>query len=214
MKLATEHENNNSVTNENDIIKTIKFWCAVSTHDGEDIFCLKVHANLKSKQKNLITIIIPRHINRAENIGNLCKKLNLKYRVLSKHDKIKTDDEIIIVNSYGVVTNYLKLCKSVFIGKSIIKKLKPSGGQNPIEAAKLGCKIYHGPYIYNFQEIYKLLNEYKITKEIKDIKELSSNLNYDFDNPKSIDEKKINDINYLGREILNNSYSEIIKFLN
>ena len=39
----------------------------------------------------------------------------------------------------------------------MIKKLHKVGGQNPIEAAKLGCKIYHGPYIYNFKEIYDFL---------------------------------------------------------
>ena len=41
----------------------------------------------------------------------------------------------------------------------MIKKLKNDGGQNPIEAAKLGCKIYHGPYVYNFEEIYKILEK-------------------------------------------------------
>ena len=214
LKFATEHKIDSPVTNKNNILNTKKFWCAVSTHEGEDVFCLKVHSNLKLKQKNLITIIIPRHINRAKSIGDLCKKLNLKYRILSKNDEIENEDEVIIVNSYGVVTNYLKLCKSVFIGKSIIRKLKPTGGQNPIEAAKLGCKIYHGPYIYNFQEIYKLLNEYKIAEEIRDIKELSNKLDFDFNNLKNINEKKINDINYLGKEILDNSYSEIKRFFN
>ena len=49
------------------------------------------------------------------------------------------------------------MLKSVFVGKSLLNKFKNSGGQNPIEAAALGCKIYHGPYVYNFQEIYNLL---------------------------------------------------------
>ena len=38
------------------------------------------------------------------------------------------------------------------MGKSILKKFENEGGQNPIEAARFGCKIYHGPYIYNFFE--------------------------------------------------------------
>ena len=38
------------------------------------------------------------------------------------------------------------------MGKSYLKKLESVGGQNPIEAAKYDCKIYHGPYIYNFDE--------------------------------------------------------------
>ena len=41
------------------------------------------------------------------------------------------------------------------------------GGQNPIDAAKLGCKIYHGPYVYNFKEIYEILKKNNISKEIE-----------------------------------------------
>ena len=67
----------------------------------------------------------------------------------------------------------LKYAKSVFIGKSMIKKLKNDGGQNPIDAAKLGCKIYHGPYVYNFEEIYKFLEKNNISKKINNYEELS-----------------------------------------
>ena len=47
----------------------------------------------------------------------------------------------------------------------MIKKLKNDGGQNPIEAAKLKCKIYHGPYVYNFEEIYEILEKNNISKK-------------------------------------------------
>ena len=74
-------------------------------------------------------------------------------------------------------SEYLSLSRSVFIGKSLIKKLQHVGGQNPIEAAKLGCKIYHGPYVYNFEEIYDLLNKYQITEQVTNSDELSKKLN-------------------------------------
>ena len=80
---------------------------------------------------------------------------------------IDEDKEIIIINSYGVISNYISVCKSVFIGKSLIKRLKNVSGQNPIEAAKFGCKIYHGPYVYNFEEIYDQLKHYGISKKLK-----------------------------------------------
>ena len=84
--------------------------------------------------------------------------------------------DIIIVNSFGVLNNFYKYAKSVFIGKSTLKKLKEVGGQNPIDAAKLGCKIYHGPYVYNFKEIYEILEKKNISKKIDNIDELSRNL--------------------------------------
>ena len=49
-----------------------------------------------------------------------------------------------------------KILKTAFSSK-LSKKLIKVGGQNPIEPAKCGCKIYHGPYISNFKEIYGFL---------------------------------------------------------
>ena len=45
-----------------------KIWCASSTHPGEEIICANAHVNLKKKYKNLLTIIIPRHIHRVNQI--------------------------------------------------------------------------------------------------------------------------------------------------
>ena len=53
------------------------------------------------------------------------------------------------------------------MGKSVIKELAAVSGQNPIEAAKLGCKIFHGPYIYNFEEVYSFLKQLGISEEIE-----------------------------------------------
>ena len=58
--------------------------------------------------------------------------------------------------------NYFQNCKSIFMGKSFSKKLIKVGGQNHIEQAKCGCKIYHGPYVSNLKEIYDFLNKKKI----------------------------------------------------
>ena len=45
-----------------------KLWCAVSTHEGEEKMCAEVHKKLRKKYKNLLTIIIPRHIHRVEEL--------------------------------------------------------------------------------------------------------------------------------------------------
>ena len=83
--------------------------------------------------------------------------------------------------------NYYKYSKSVFIGKSLNVKFKLDGGQNPIEAAKLNCRIYHGPYVSNFSEIYKILQLNKVAKKIETFEELSSNLIIDLETPKKDD---------------------------
>ena len=114
---------------------------------------------MKKKYQDLITIIAPRHIHRVKSIKKLSYKYKLTTQVLNKDDLIEKDKEIILINSFGVLNNYFKYAKSVFIGKSTLKKFKNIGGQNPIDAALVGCKIYHGPYVYNFKEIYNILEK-------------------------------------------------------
>jgi 3-deoxy-D-manno-octulosonic-acid transferase len=196
--------------NEN-FLKNKKFWCAASTHKGEEILCIKTHNNLKKKYRKLITIIIPRHINRCKEIEEICKKNNLSAQILETNGFINSKSEIIIINSFGQLQKYFKITKSVFMGKSLLKNLESVGGQNPIEAALLGCKIYHGPYVYNFNEIYKFLKIYKISEEIKDEKELSKKLMNDLTNNKKKIKKNTNKIKKLGDKILSMSIKEIIK---
>ncbi len=196
-----------------DILDSKRYWVAVSTHDGEDIFCLRTHLLLKEKYKDIITIIVPRHLNRINKIQTSCKNFNLNFQILEKGQNITLDKEVIIVNSFGVVQNFFKHAKSVFVGKSTIEKFKNVGGQNPIEAAKLNCKIYHGPYVYNFEEIYKILEKNGISKVVKNSKELSDNLINDLENSKKNDDKIGNIVNNLGEKTLIETMNNINKFL-
>ena len=106
----------------------------------------------------------------------------MKCQVLNENDHISGEKEIIILNSFGVLSNYFKYSKSVFIGKSLLKRLRKDGGQNPIDAANFGCRIYHGPYVYNFREVYDILEKNNISQQINNIQELAESLYLDFDN--------------------------------
>ena len=64
------------------------------------------------------------------------------------------------------ILKIFNICKTVFLGGSLIKH----GGQNPLEPARLGCKIIHGPNISNFNEIYNLLNKNKISIKVNNFK--------------------------------------------
>ena len=190
-----------------------RFWLAASTHKGEDILCLKTHIQLKEKYEDIITIIAPRHIERVHSINFLAKSLNLNVQILNQDELILEDKEIIIINSFGILQNYFKYAKSVFIGKSMVKKLEKEGGQNPIDAAKLGCKIYHGPYIYNFKEIYEILRKNNISKKIENYTELSNYLIEDLEKPLKQDSKISNPIYSLGQKTLTDTMKCINKFL-
>ena len=206
--------NINNIKNLNEkILLKKRFWLAASTHPDEEFFCLQTHFRLKEKYKDIITIIAPRHIKRVQEIKRLCEDSNLKAQILNKDEMILEDREIIIINSFGVLQNYFKYAKSVFIGKSTFKKFENIGGQNPIDAAKLGCKVYHGPYVYNFKEIYEILEENNISIKINNSLELSNNLIKDLENLHKIDEPILNLINNLGENTLTDTMKNINNFL-
>ena len=204
----------NKIKNLNEkFLQSRRFWVAASTHKGEDLFCLKTHKKIKEVYKDVVTIIIPRHINKTNEIFELANRLNLSTQLLNKNDIISNNKEVVIVNAFGILPNYFNYAKSVFIGKSVIKKLKNDSGQNPIDAAKLGCKIYHGPYVYNFEEIYEILNKNNIATKIETYDELSAYLIQDLENPLKINSKSSEIIKNLGKQTLEDTMRHINNFI-
>ena len=195
------------------ILNNYKTWCAVSTHAGEEAVVLKAHIEIKKKYNNILTIIVPRHINRSFFIKNLSKKFNLNSQILNNNDLIDSNMDIIIINSFGVLPKYFNYCKNIFIGKSFIKKKEDTAGQNPIEAAKLGCKIFHGPYVYNFQEVYERLNSYGIAEKVNNELELAEKIIKNFESPTIRDQQQINFLNDYGAKILHETVLEVDTYL-
>jgi len=194
-------------------IKNRKIWCAASTHPTEEILCAKSHIKIKESYNNILTIIIPRHIDRIEKIQKELSNLNLKIALYSKLDQINTNTDIILIDSYGEASKFYNISKCVFVGKSITKFLIMNSGQNPIEPARLGCKILHGPNVRNFVEIYGYLKTLGVTKQINNSDELSLSLIEEFEVKKV---KKTNikeEIDNYGQNILNNVIVELKKYI-
>ena len=194
-------------------LNNFKTWCAVSTHDGEELIVLKTHLEIKKKYNNVLTIIIPRHIDRSAHIKNLFNKYNLNSQVLNDGDLINSNIEILIINSFGVTSKYLNYCKNIFIGKSFIKKIENVSGQNPIEAATLGCKIFHGPYVYNFKEIYEHLASYGLTERVNNELELAAKIIKNFECQIIKNQQQIDSLNKYGTKILKQTVLELNTYL-
>ena len=195
------------------ILNNFKPWCATSTHNGEELIVLKTHLKIKKIYENVLTIIIPRHIDRSFYIKNLSNKFNLKTQILNDNDLINSDTEILIINSFGVLSKYFNLCRNIFIGKSFVKKIENVSGQNPIEAAKLGCKIFHGPYVYNFQETYELLKSYGIAKRVNNEQDLANEIVRSFEVPTIKNQSQIDLLNNYGETILKKTVLELDVYL-
>ncbi len=179
-------------------------WCASSTHYNEEKFCGLAHLKLKKKYKNLLTIIIPRHVDRVDQIRADLNKLNLNVHLDRPKDKIKPNTDIYLVNSYGKTKSIFKICKNVFLGGSLINH----GGQNPLEAARYGCCVFHGPHISNFKEIYEHLQKKKISFKVKNQNHLTDLLQKKLDK-KKFSKKSMKNLSLEGTKILNKIFNEI-----
>ena len=112
--------------------------------------------------------------------------------------------DIYIVDTFGETKKFHNIGSSVFLGGSIIKR----GGQNPLEAARCGAKILHGPNTNNFKDIYKLLNSFKFSQKITTYKELAASIT--FKKNKNIGIK----IKNIGRKILKKTIKELDYLIN
>ena len=113
----------------------------------------------------------------------------------------KTD--IYLVDTFGETKKFHKISPSVFLGKSIIR----GGGQNPLEAARYGARILHGPNTDNFKDVYKLLRSYNFSKKIITPKQLSSSIIF----KKNI--KSGTKIKNIGEKILKKTINELDKHI-
>ena len=182
-------------------------FSAISTHDREEIFCGKVHSNLKKKYRNIISIIIPRHIHRANEIKEQLNSNDLNVHLHSSNRPINRETDIYLVDTFGETKSFLKLSKIAFMGKSV----HGFGGQNPLEAARLGNRVIHGPYIENFIEVYDFLKKLGISTKINSNKDLE-NLIHQFNRKKNYSRQITKKLAYIGNQILINNEKEINKY--
>ncbi len=205
----SEQKIDNLKKNIRNFIKSKKVWCASSTHFNEEYLCGLVHKKLKKKYKNLLTIIIPRHINRIESIEKELTSLNLKIQLDEPSSSIDSTTDIYLVNSYGKTKSFYNNCKNVFLGGSIINH----GGQNPLEAARFGCKILYGKNVSNFREIYGFLNKNKISHLVKTKQEFERKLDTLLSKKNNSSKTIKYKINHIGKKILKDTHKEINFFL-
>ncbi|MEM6381210.1 MAG: 3-deoxy-D-manno-octulosonic acid transferase [Pseudomonadota bacterium] len=143
-------------------IRNRPVWLAASTHPGEENVVLRVHKALQHSLPGLLTIIVPRHPERGREISELATGEG--FTALSRSIGRLPDDktEIYVGDTIGEMGLHYQIAPVSFIGGSLVSH----GGQNPIEAAKLGSAILHGPAVTNFPEIYAALGAAAASREV------------------------------------------------
>ena len=187
--------------------KNHKVWCSASTHNDEEILIGKLHKKLKKREKRLITIIIPRHVNRTNEIINALNNLDLNCITHSSNQKLQEDTDVYLVDSYGESSKFYNLTNVCFVGGSIIKH----GGQNPLEPTRLGNYIINGPNVKNFKEIYAFLNDLKISSSTSNILKMENIILKKLKT--KIPDKNIKKIISIGNDVLEKNLFYINKYL-
>ena len=190
-----------------EIFKNKNILCSASTHYNEEEIFANLHIKLKRKIPRLITIIIPRHIERTNEIIRMLDNKDLKYIKHSENKKTK-DCDIYIVDSYGESKSFYKISDIVFLGGSLVSK----GGQNPLEALRFGCNIIHGNYTFNFKDVYKMLEKEKLSLKVSSSKDLEKKALNLFKNKKN-NSSKIKKLKKIGDLILKKNLNELERII-
>jgi len=124
-------------------------WLAASTHPGEEAMVAEVHRRLAATLPDLLTLLVPRHPQRGPEIAALLEGLGLTCRRRGLGQGISPDTQVYLADTIGELGLWYRLAPVVFVGGSI----SVGGGHNPLEPARLGAAILHGPGMSSFAEI-------------------------------------------------------------
>ncbi len=155
-----------------DIIGNRPVIAAASTHPGEEATILAAHKRLQVALPGLLTVIAPRHPARGESIGALAAAAGLTAARRSQSAQPMPDVAIYIADTLGELGLIYRIAPIVFMGGS----LASHGGQNPIEAVRLGAAVVHGPHVWNFAEIYTTLDDAHGAERVDDAAALAARL--------------------------------------
>src|ERR1700757_2569654 len=127
---------------------------AASTHPGEEEIVIETHKELAGYFPALLTVIVPRHPDRGNAITRTIAAAGLKFGLRSREELPTGATDIYVADTLGELGLFYRLSGIVFMGGSLVEH----GGQNPIEAVKLGAAIVHGPHVFNFSDVYEALD--------------------------------------------------------
>ncbi len=149
---------------------------AASTHEGEDRILIEVQDALRASLPDLLTIIVPRHPERGNAIAQICGART--WRLRSSGNPVG-NAAIYIADTIGELGLFYRLAPFAFIGGSLV----PHGGQNPLEAAKLGAAVLAGPHTQNFDTEFATIFAAQGDGRVKDARQLSEMALRLFENP-------------------------------
>lgn len=188
--------NNNDLNEISNAIGNRPVWVYASTHLGEESLACRIHQRLKNKIPDILTIIVPRHPERRDEIKNICEGFsNLKNTMRGEIKSLpRADTDIYIADSLGELGLFYSVSQVAMIGRSF--SVDGGGGHNPLEAAQLKCAVITGPNIQFQQDIFNNMINAKVAKQVKTKEELSNILTSLFENQEQLKQLQNNAFEY------------------
>ena len=149
-------------------------WLAASTHPGEEVIVAEVHTRLAARAPGLLTVLAPRHPDRAAAIAEALAARGLKVVLRSSGRPIAAETDVYLADSIGEMGLWYRLCQVVFIGGSLI----PKGGQNLLEPAKLDCAIVCGPHMTNFLRVTEEMERADALRRVANAEQLAATVSW------------------------------------
>ena len=178
----------------------------MSIHYKEYDSIIQTHLKLSQINEKTTTFIIPRHLNKINDMETMIKNHKINYQKISENNEVNNFNGIVIVDQYGLADDIFEKVKIVFMGGSLINH----GGQNPIEPLRYECKIITGEYFDNFTEIYEDLVMKDLVQTIKNQNELKDKLSALFKKDNIID---VDNLKFDFKNFSDEIYYNTIKFL-
>lgn len=144
-------------------------WVAASTHPGEEEDVLAAHLGIKAHLPKLLTIIAPRHPERGDEVEALAQANGVVSARRSLGQLPEREVDLYVADTLGDLGLFYRLAPVAFIGGS----LAPIGGHNPIEPAKLGCALLHGPLVHKSADLFAAFDAGGGARQVADRQELA-----------------------------------------
>jgi 3-deoxy-D-manno-octulosonic-acid transferase len=157
-------------------------FTAGSTHQGEEEAVLAAFRTLVNDGRDLLLILVPRHPERAEEVGKLAAQMGIPYvrrSSLAGSAAPFRSGEVLLVDTVGELMGIYSISDLVFVGGSLV----PVGGHNLLEPASLAVPVIFGPHMNNFREIASRILQSRGGVQVQDVSGLSRVVRQLLDSP-------------------------------
>lgn len=130
-------------------------WIAASTHAGEEEAALDAHARVRTRHRDALLLLVPRHPDRFDGVAELLNTHGITFARRSRDETPVPEHAVYLVDSLGELPMFYAAADVAFVGGSLV----PIGGHNLLEPAALAMPVVAGLHNFNAEDIASLLEE-------------------------------------------------------